>query len=135
MNKTLVTGLLAGLTIFAAGFVLGIIRTLWLVPQMPAWQAVLIEGPVILTLTWFVLRFWVRRGAISAATSTRLMFGGMALITLWLCEWIMTIALMTEDPGFFFRSLATLPGAMGLAGQLLIIFMPLWMKPGQDPIR
>ena len=128
MSKTLVIGLFAGLTIFAAGFVLGVIRTLWLVPQMPAWQAVLIEGPVILTLTWFILRFWVRRRAISAATSTRLTFGGMAVITLWLCEWVMTMSLMNEDPGFFFRNLMTLPGVIGLAGQLLIIFMPLWIR-------
>lgn len=133
MSKTLVIGLFAGLTIFAAGFVLGVIRTLWLVPQIPAWQAVLIEGPVILTLTWFILRFWVRHGIISATSSTRLVFGGMALITLWLCEWIMTMTLMNEGPGFFFHSLTTLPGAIGLAGQLLIIFMPLWMRTSKGP--
>ncbi|MEL7454754.1 MAG: hypothetical protein AAGJ50_15425 [Pseudomonadota bacterium] len=127
---------MAGLGIFTAGFVLGVIRTVWLVPRLPEWQAVLIEGPFILVLSWFILQYFVRRRAISVVTSTRLAFGASALVTLWVCEWITTVTLMGEDPSFFFHRLVTLPGAMGLAAQMLIIVMPLWMtvrESGQDP--
>lgn len=133
MGKELVSGTLAGLAIFAAGFMLGIVQTLGLLPRMSEWQAVLIEGPFILTLTWFILSHIVKKRDIPASAGTRLAFGATALVTLWVCEWIMTMTLMDEGPGFFFRSLATAPGATGLAGQLLIIVMPLWMKaPGQN---
>lgn len=128
MGKLLSSGIFAGLGIFAAGFVLGVIRTLWLVPRLPEWQAVLIEGPFILTLTWFILRFFIRRSTIPAVVPKRLAFGAIALLTLWLCEWVMTVTLMGETPAFFFRSFTTMPGIIGLVGQLLIIVMPLWMK-------
>lgn len=132
MSNRFVSGFCAGLGIFTAGFVLGIIRTIWLLPRFPEWQAVLVEGPFILALAWLILRFFIRRGAIGAAIRTRLTFGTTALLTLWLCEWIMTMTMMNESPAFFFQSFGTVPGAIGLAGQLLIIIMPLWVKLPQD---
>lgn len=135
MIKILFSATLTGLAIFAAGFVLGAARTFLLLPYMAAWQAALVEMPLILTACWLIIRHFVRRHRIAPGTAPRLTFGAVALVILLLCEWLMTVTLLAEQPGsgtaLFLTRLTEPAGLMGLAGQLLIVVMPLWVRVGR----
>ena len=49
--------------VFGAGFVLGTIRTLWVVPRAGIRAAELIESPIMLLVTVFAATWVVRRSA------------------------------------------------------------------------
>jgi hypothetical protein len=50
--------------VFGAGFVLGTIRTLWIVPRLGTRLAELIETPIMLLITILAARWTVRRVAV-----------------------------------------------------------------------
>jgi hypothetical protein len=52
MTRILLTGTAYIVAVFAAGFVLGVLRTLVLVPLFGELAAVLVELPVMLTVAW-----------------------------------------------------------------------------------
>ena len=61
MMRTLFTGTAYVAAVFAAGFVLGVLRTLVLVPLWGELAAVLVELPLILTIAWLVCTRILRR--------------------------------------------------------------------------
>ena len=61
MMRILLTGIVYVVAVFAAGFVLGVLRTLVLAPLFGALWAVLLELPVILTVAWLVCTRILRR--------------------------------------------------------------------------
>jgi hypothetical protein len=70
--------------VFAAGFVLGTIRTLWVVPRMGARAAELMEAPVMLGVSIVAASWVVRRLAAPYSIRQRLVVGLFAL-ALMLC--------------------------------------------------
>jgi hypothetical protein len=54
-------GVLYFALVFGAGFVLGTIRTLWIVPRLGTRMAELMETPIMLMITILVARWTVRR--------------------------------------------------------------------------
>jgi hypothetical protein len=89
-SKTVMTILKAGVLYFAlvfgAGFVLGTIRTLWVVPRVGTRQAELMETPIMLVVTILAARWMVQRLAVPAAASARLGMGCIALLLLLVAE-------------------------------------------------
>jgi len=93
--------------VFAAGFALGTVRTLWIVPRVGTRIAELLEAPImlvvmILAAMWIVLRFAVPR-----LSSARLAMGSTALVLMLVAEfgfvlWIRRLSirdyLATRDP-------------------------------------
>ena len=65
MKLILLTGTVYVAAVFAAGFVLGVLRTLVLVPLLGELGAVLVELPVILTIAWLVCTRILRRWPLS----------------------------------------------------------------------
>ena len=65
--------------VFGAGFVLGTLRTLWLVPHVGTRTAELMETPIMLVVTIFVARWTVLRLAVPAVGSAGLGMGCIAL--------------------------------------------------------
>ena len=59
--ETLKAGSLYFALVFAAGFVLGTIRTLWVVPRVGTRKAELMETPIMLAVTIVVARWIVMR--------------------------------------------------------------------------
>lgn len=105
--QILKAGVLYFALVFGAGFVLGTIRTLLVVPRVGARAAELIEAPVMLVVTIIVARWIVGRFAIPSAPSLRLGMGGIALVLLLLAElglvrWIRGLSIReyfaTRDP-------------------------------------
>jgi hypothetical protein len=106
----------------ALGMVLGTARTLWLAPRTGALAAVLSELPVMLAASWAIARrllAWRPLPSRGAALAT-----GLAAFALLLAS----EALLGGALGLTLRqwaaSLATPPGAAGLAGQALYALLP-----------
>ena len=77
--RILKAGILYFAIVFGSGFVLGIIRTLWVVPWVGARMAELMETPIMLVVTIVAARWIVRR--LSVPPTSRL---GMGLVGLGL---------------------------------------------------
>jgi hypothetical protein len=93
--------------VFGEGFVLGTIRTLWVVPRVGARMAELMETPVMLVVTIVTARWMVLRLAVPSMPSARLGMGGIALALLLVAEfglvlWLRGLSireyLATRDP-------------------------------------
>jgi hypothetical protein len=72
--------------VFGAGFVLGIVRALWVVPAFGLRTAELMEAPLMLTVTVLAARWVVRRSALPRAAGARLGVGLLALCFLLAAE-------------------------------------------------
>jgi hypothetical protein len=79
--------------VFGAGFLLGPIRVLWLVPRVGERAAELIEEPVMLAVIYFAARFLVRRLGVPAQAAPRLGMGLAALALLLAAEFGLVVAL------------------------------------------
>jgi len=93
--------------VFGAGFVLGTIRTLWVVPHVGTRKAELMETPIMLVVTIVAARWIVMRFAVPPTASPRLGMGCIALLLLLVAEfgfvlWVRGISiknyLATRDP-------------------------------------
>jgi len=93
--------------VFAVGFVLGTIRTLWIVPRAGARTAELMEMPIMLAITIVAARWTVLRLSVPMKWSARLELGCIALVLMLIAEfgfvlWIRGLSireyLATRDP-------------------------------------
>ena len=84
--RVLKAGSLYFALVFAAGFVLGTIRTLWVVPRVGVRKSELMETPIMLVVTIVVARWVVIRLAVPPTPSVRLGMGCIALILLLVAE-------------------------------------------------
>jgi ABC-type uncharacterized transport system permease subunit len=111
---------------YAAGFALGVVRTLFVAPAVGPFVAVLLETPLILAASWFVCGWVVRRFAVSPAATTRLGLGALAFVFLTAIEWLMGTLLFHRTPGAIVAGYATAAGLAGLAAQLAFAAMRAW---------
>jgi hypothetical protein len=86
-------GLLYFLLTFGAGFALGPIRLLVLVPRIGVRAAELIEMPVMLFISYLAARWVTRRLALPPAAGPRLAMGLIALALLVTCEFTFVLRL------------------------------------------
>ena len=101
------TGVLYFALVFGAGFVLGTVRTLWIVPRVGTRAAELMETPIMLVVTVVGARWTVVHLAVPLVPSARLEMGGIALVrllvagfglVLWLRGLSISGYLATRDP-------------------------------------
>ena len=110
------------LGVFALGFVLGTMRTLWLEPALGQLTAVALELPLMLAASWWwsgrVLARWrlATRGAALGA-------GLLAFALLLASEWALATAL-GQSGAEWLAALTRPAGALGLAGQVLFALFP-----------
>jgi hypothetical protein len=78
--------------VFAAGFVLGTIRTFWVVPRLGVRTAELMEAPIMLGVSILVARWVVRHVGIGPLWSRRLALGGIALGFMLLAEFAFVLS-------------------------------------------
>ncbi|MHA7820353.1 MAG: hypothetical protein ACX930_11965 [Erythrobacter sp.] len=110
--------------VFAVGFVLGTVRTLWLEQAIGPFAAVAIELPVILSASWLIAQ-WMLRGFGIVSRKAALFVGAVALALLWLAELALTVALGGSVGGFL-RDTLEPEGLLGIAGQLLFALFPFF---------
>ena len=86
MKQALKVGALYFATVFAVGFALGMVRTLWLVPRIGARAAELAEAPLMLGVVALVARALVRRHAELSRQAHWLIVGSSAFVLMLLVE-------------------------------------------------
>jgi hypothetical protein len=105
--QVLKAGLLYFAFVFGAGFVLGPIRILWVVPRFGARMAELMGTPIMFVVTIVAARWVVRRLAVPFAPSNRVGMGCVALglllvaevtLVLWLRGLSISEYLANRDP-------------------------------------
>ena len=74
IGQTLKAGAFYFALVFAAGFVLGIIRTLWIVPRVGARTAELMETPIMFVVIVFAAHWVAERLLLRSIVATRLGF-------------------------------------------------------------
>ena len=89
--QILKAGVLYFAVIFGAGFVLGPIRILWLVPRLGTRVAELLEAPIMLVITIVAVRWIVRRLVVPPTPRSRLGMGGVALSLLLIAEFTLVL--------------------------------------------
>lgn len=114
--------------VFAAGFLLGTIRTIFLAPRLGELGAVACELPLMLAISWIACGRLVRRFDVAAAPAARAVMGATAFALLMATE----VALATI---VFGKSLAQLTddwmspaGLLGLGGQAVFALLPLALR-------
>lgn len=118
--------------VFALGFLFGAIRLMFLVPTLGELVAVLVELPVILSMAWLLCSRAITRLNVSATPLARLVMGESAFLLLMLAEFVLATFGFGETPASYVSHWATLPGAIGLAGQIvfgLFPFLQMLRKP------
>jgi len=111
--------------VFAAGFVLGTVRVLLLVPRVGELPAALLELPVMLGISWFVCAKLIARYQVPPRIPPRLTMGAVAFGLLMLAELALSLTLFGRSLHDFARGYATLEGMFGLAGQVLFGLFPV----------
>jgi len=89
--QILKAGLLYFALVFGAGFVLGPIRILWVVPRFGTRIGELMETPIMFAITIAAARWVVRRLAVPSIPSRRLGMGGVALSLLLIGEFTLVL--------------------------------------------
>jgi len=109
--------------IFALGFVLGTVRTLWLAPGIGETGAVLVELPVMLVASWLAAGAFTRRFGIASAGQAAAM-GLLAFALLMASEAVLAV-LLGQGLAQWLGAMTRTPGALGLAGQAVFAIMPV----------
>ena len=117
MARVALPAILYVATVFAAAFLLGTLRVLVLVPRLGELAAVTLEVPVVLGLSWLVAGRVLRRWPLPRP-GQRLAMGGLAFALLMLAETVLGITLFSRTMAGILTAMVTLPGLVGLAGQI-----------------
>lgn len=124
MMRAIKAGALYAVIVFLGGFAFGTLRVLLLAPALGEAAAVLLETPFILTASWFVCRWLVRRLAVRRTIRTRSMMGGVAFLVLMLAEFGLGL-MIGRLPAEQIAAYGSLSGALGLAAQVVFALFPL----------
>ncbi|MGI9426364.1 MAG: hypothetical protein ACR2PA_24510 [Hyphomicrobiaceae bacterium] len=120
--------------VMAAGFVLGVIRILVLVPSVGESAAVAVELPVMLVFCWYVCGFLVRTFAVPRSAMPRLSMGILAFVLLMIAEVGLSVFLFERSLADHLRHVGSTPGLMGFAGQVAFALFPV-VQMASEPER
>lgn len=109
---------------FAAGFALGTIRVLAVVPRIGERAAELVEAPLMLAVVVAAARFVVRRFVPGAPAAARLAVGLLGVALLLAVEFTVVLALRGLSPAEYFAGRDPVAGAVYLALLALFAAMP-----------
>ena len=120
-------GLLYFALVFAAGFALGVLRVLWLLPRLGERLAELVELPFMLAVCAFAARFVVRRLTGPRTALKRLGVGTLALALLLAAECGVVIFLRGESLAEGFLERDPISGAAYWLSLSIFAALPLFV--------
>lgn len=111
--------------VFGAGFILGPIRLLWVVPHFGTRTAELMETPIMLSVIYLAARWIVRRFDVPPIPSRRLGIGCLALGLVVVMELTVVLWLQGMTMGEFLATRDPVSGTVYLASLGFFAIMPL----------
>lgn len=111
--------------VFAVGFVLGTIRVLVVIPRFGETNAVLIELPVMLALSWIACGSLVRRFGVPPHFGARAVMGGVAFALLMIAEAGVSVFGFGRTFAEHLAGYQTAGAQLGLAAQVGFALFPL----------
>jgi type IV secretory pathway TrbD component len=113
------------LIVFGCGFVLGVVRTLWLVPRVGMRWAELLEIPVMLVVVYLAARWVSRRFALHGyRRAVHLGLGITALLLLLAAEFGLVLLLRGLSLAAYVASRDPVSGSVYVFSLLLVAAMP-----------
>lgn len=119
-------GLFYFAAVFAVGFVLGTIRTLFLIPRIGELGAVLVELPVILTAAWAICGRLLRGRRLGAPQAVAM--GAFAFGLLMLAEASLSVWMSGRTLAEHLALYAQPAHMLGLVGQIAFAAFPLMRR-------
>jgi hypothetical protein len=135
IGRVVRAGLLYFALTFGAGFVLGPLRILFLVPRMGARVAELVELPVMIGISWLAARWVTGRLAVPPRPAPRLAMGAIAGAMLLTAEIALVLPLRGLTLDEYFATRDPVAGAAYYAAVLLLVLMPLLVRDTTGPDR
>ena len=123
--QILKAGVLYFALVFGAGFVLGTIRVLWVIPRLGVRTAELMEAPLMLGVTVAVARWVARRLRLPSSATARLGVGFTGLGFLLIAELGVALRLRGLTIREYVASRDPVSGSVYLVLLLLFALMPL----------
>ena len=122
-------------SVFASGFVLGIVRVLWAAPRLGDRAAELSEMPLMLAAILLAARWTLRRLPSPPASGSRLAIGFLALALLLAAEVGMVIGVRQVSLPEYLAGRDPVSGVVYLAMLCVFALMPLVVVRGRWPSR
>jgi hypothetical protein len=110
--------------VFAAGFVMGTVRTMAIAPIIGELSAVAAEIPLMLLFSWVACKFVMGRYPQIKTARSALAVGAIALVLLLIAEATLSIGLTGLSLGQHAALYLELPTQIGLLGQILFALLP-----------
>jgi len=133
------SGIIYGSGMFFAGFALGVIRILWLIPKFGEVQSALMEIPFMLLFCWYLskqcLLAWYCCQVCLSWTDEHTDINTMgitAFVTLILLETFMSVTLLHKTLGEIEQDLVSTKGTVGLVAQVIASSFPMIQMAVQD---
>ena len=113
--------------VFGAGFALGTIRVLWIVPRFGTRAAELMETPIMLVVTILAARWVARHLSLKPKAATRLGVGFVALGLLVVAEFAVALWIRGLTIGEYFRNRDPVAGTVYVVMLAIFAVMPLFV--------
>ena len=126
--RTTKAGVLYFATVFAAGFVLGTVRVLLVVPRVGERAAELMEAPIMVSVSYLAARWIVRRFALPPAPSQRLAVGLIALVLMLAFEFGIVLQLRGLTIAEYFAARDPVSGTVYYLALALFALFPLLLR-------
>lgn len=123
--QILKAGILYFALVFGVGFVLGSVRTLWVVPRFGARTAELMETPIMFVVTIVAARWVVRRLAVPRKPSNRLGMGCIGLGLMLVAEFTLVLWLRGVSINEYLASRDPVSGTVYYVMLGVLCIMPL----------
>jgi len=127
VREILGAGALYFALVFGAGFVVGFVRVLWLVPLVGERAAELLEAPLMLAVTIVAARWVVRRRAVPTTTS-RLGVGLVALGLMLVVELTFVLGLRGMTLREYLAGRDAVAGTVYVTMLVIFVLMPLVVR-------
>jgi len=111
--------------VFGAGFVLGPIRILWVVPRFGTRMAELMETPIMFVVILVAARWTIQRLALQYAVSIRLRMGSIALGLMLVAEFTLVLWLRGLSISEYLASRDLVSGTVYYVMLAVFALMPL----------
>jgi hypothetical protein len=123
--RSTIAGVVYFAVVFAAGFVLGVPRILFVAPRLGESLAVLLELPLMLAFSWGACSWLVARLRVPAKVTARLIMGGTSFAMMMAAELSVTVFMLGLSTAEHLSSYCELPPLLGLVGQVAFATLPL----------